>query len=203
MGPGDCPHTLPEEVRMISKVALVLAVAGLAAASCTRSGGSTGTSASPATPTGAGPEASSPALTPSPSAIVQANFVETIDNEWFPLIPGSRYVYKGVKDGEPAVDVVTVTGQTKVIDAVTCLAVRDILMLGGKLAEKTEDWYVQDRQGNVWYFGEDTAEYNAKGKVTNREGSWQSGVDGARPGIFMPASPQTGQSFQQEFYPGQ
>jgi len=191
------------EVSMIRKETLVLAVVGLAGASCTKSSGSNGQSVSPASPSGPGQVTSPAGATPSPSAIDPANFVGTIDNEWFPLLPGSRYVYRGQKDGETAIDLVTITGETKIIDGVRCLAVRDVLRLGGKLAEKTEDWYVQDRQGNVWYFGEDTAEYNDKGKVVTTEGSWQSGVDGARPGIFMPADPQTGQSFQQEFYPGQ
>jgi hypothetical protein len=190
---------------MIRKLALLLAAAGLVAAGCTKSPASTASSSGAPSQTGANPVASSPSSVPTPTAtaIDPANFVDTIDNQWFPLLPGSRYVYRGVKNGETAIDVVTITGETKVIDGVKSLAVRDVLKLGGKLAEKTEDWYVQDRQGNVWYFGEDTAEYNDNGKVVSTEGSWQSGVDGARPGIFMPADPQTGQSFQQEFYPGQ
>jgi hypothetical protein len=72
----------------------------------------------------------------------------------------------------------------------------------GHLAERTTDWYAQDALGNVWYFGEDTAELNAGGKVTSREGTWQAGVDGARAGIFMPAHPKLGQSFRQEFLKG-
>jgi hypothetical protein len=188
---------------MVRKGAILLVAAGLFAAGCTKNAGSTASSSGAPSSTEAGPVISSTGPTPSASAIDQANFVDTIDNEWFPLLPGSRYVYRGGKDGETAVDVVTITGATKVIDGVKCLAVRDVLRLGGKLAEKTEDWYVQDRHGNVWYFGEDTAEYNDNGKVISTEGSWQSGVDGARPGIFMPADPQIGQSFQQEFFPGQ
>jgi hypothetical protein len=190
---------------MIRKSALLIVAAGLVAAGCTKSTGPTASSPSAHSSAGSSPVAISPsgAPTSTPAAIDPGNFVGTIDNEWFPLLPGSRYTYKGTKDGKAAVDVVTVTGETKVIDGVTCTAVRDILTLGGKLAERTEDWYAQDRQGNVWYFGEDTAELNAKGKVVSTSGSWQSGVDGARPGIYMPANPQTGQSLQQEFYSGQ
>lgn len=155
---------------------------------------------SPATTTLAPSASIAPSV--SPAAIDPANFVAQVDNPWFPLMPGTTLTYEGTKDDEPAVDVFEITGQTKVVDGVTCLVIRDTLTLGGKLAEKTEDWYVQDRLGNVWYFGEDTAEYDEQGLVTSTEGSWQAGVAGAQPGIFMPAEPQVGQSFQQEYYAG-
>jgi hypothetical protein len=110
--------------------------------------------------------------------------------------------YRGIKDGETAVDTFTVTTDTKVVAGVTCVVVKDELTLGGDLAETTEDWYVQDRDGNVWYFGEATQELDG-GKVVSTEGSWETGVDGALPGIFMPARPEVGQSGVQEIYPGQ
>ena len=83
-----------------------------------------------------------------------------------------------------------------------CRAVDDRLFLAGHLEERTTDWYSQDAAGNVWYFGEQTAELDAKGKITSTEGTWQAGVDGAKPGIFMPAHPRPGQSFRQEYYKG-
>jgi hypothetical protein len=137
-----------------------------------------------------------------PSGSVLPAFVSVIDNPWFPLKPGTTLVYRGLKDGEKAVDTVRVTSETKVVDGVTCVAVRDELTLGGDLAERTEDWYAQDAAGNVWYFGEDTAELDPSGTVTSTEGTWASGVDGARAGIFMPADPQIGDSHLQEFYAG-
>jgi hypothetical protein len=136
-------------------------------------------------------------------SIDPANFVAAIDNPWFPLKSGTTLEYRGIKDGEKAVDTVTVTSETRVVAGVTCVVVRDELTLAGALAEKTEDWYVQDRQGNVWYFGEATAELDEAGKIVSTEGSWRTGVDGARPGIFMPADPVLGYSGAQEFYPGQ
>ncbi|MBI5106547.1 MAG: hypothetical protein HZB46_16445 [Solirubrobacterales bacterium] len=123
-------------------------------------------------------------------------------NPWFPLVPGTRYVYEGIKDGKPARDVFTVTNATKTIQGVPCVVVQDRLYLGGRLHERTTDWYSQDAAGNVWYFGESTAELDAHGKVTSTEGSWTAGVDGARPGIFMPAHPRRGQSYRQEYYKG-
>ena len=131
-----------------------------------------------------------------------SSFTARVDNPWFPLIPGTRYVYVGVKDGQPSRDVVTVTRETVVIDGAPCVAVRDRLSIRGRLAERTTDWYTQDDRGNVWYFGEDTAELDRQGRVTSTEGTWKAGVDGARPGIFMPARPRVGQSFRQEFYKG-
>jgi hypothetical protein len=191
---GVSGEELLKEDIMLRKLGLTLVLIGLAGAACTKSSGSTATS--PSTPPAS-------AGSPTSTAIVQASFVDKVDNEWFPLVPGTTLTYKGTKDDEPAVDVFEITGETKVIDGVKCVVVRDTLTLGGKLHERTEDWYVQDRQGNVWYFGEDTKEYNEKGKVVSTSGTWQAGVDGAQPGIFMPADPQSGQSFQQEFYTGQ
>ena len=121
---------------------------------------------------------------------------------WFPLVPGTTYVYRGVKDGEPTRDVVHVTSRMRTIDGVRCVAVTDRLYASGRLAERTTDWYAQDRSGTVWYFGEDTAELDRAGRVTSREGSWLAGEDGARAGVFMPARPRVGQAFRQELLKG-
>lgn len=75
--------------------------------------------------------------------------------------------------------------------------------MSGRLEEKTTDWYTQDSRGNVWYYGEQTAELDAGGHVTSTQGSWQAGVDGTKPGIFMPAHPQVGESARQEYFKGQ
>jgi hypothetical protein len=129
-------------------------------------------------------------------------FSAQITNQWFPLEPGSRYVYTGLKDAQPSHEVMTVTHRVKMIDNVPCAAVDDRLFIRGKLAERTTDWYTQDSNGNVWYYGENTAELDRHGRVTSTEGSWQTGVNGARPGIFMPAHPRVGQGGRQEFYKG-
>jgi hypothetical protein len=138
--------------------------------------------------------ASSPAL--------GRRFGPRVDNPWFPLKPGTVLVYEGIKDGKPARDVVAVTRRTKVIAGARCVVVHDRLYLRGRVAERTSDYYAQDRRGNVWYFGEATAEVDAHGRVTSREGSWRAGVNGARAGTFMPAHPRAGQRFEQEHYPG-
>src|SRR5438045_257298 len=129
------------------------------------------------------------------------HFSAHVTNPWFPLTPGTRYVYTGVKDGKPARDVVLVTQETRVIDGAPCVTVRDRLYLNGKLAERTTDWYSQDARGNVWYFGEDTAELS-HGKVTSTEGTWLAGVDGARAGVYITARPVLGRSYRQEYYKG-
>jgi len=144
----------------------------------------------------------SPGGTPAPAPPSGAGFVRTVDNPWFPLRPGATFVYRGVKDGEPTRDVVHVTRATRVIDGVRCTAVTDRLYGSGHLVERTTDWYAQDRAGTVWYFGEDTAELDATGQVTSREGSWLSGVNGARAGVFMPAHPRVGQAYRQEYLEG-
>jgi hypothetical protein len=166
----------------MSRFALLLGVATLIATS-----GIPGASESPATPT----------HPPGP-----AGFTGLVDNPWFPLRPGTTYVYRGMKDGKPSRDVFAVTARTKTIQGVACTVVSDRLYLRGHLHERTEDWYAQDKTGNVWYFGEATAELNPDGSVKTTEGSWQSGVNGARAGIFMPAHPHPGQTGRQEFYKG-
>jgi hypothetical protein len=125
-----------------------------------------------------------------------------VTNPWFPLVPGSTLVYRGVRDGKPARDVVTVLRRTAVVDGVRCRAVRDLLYLSGRLTERTTDWYAQGRSGTVWYMGEATAELDRHGKVTSREGSWRSGEHGARAGVFMPGTPRPGQRFRQEYRRG-
>jgi hypothetical protein len=131
-----------------------------------------------------------------------SSFSARVDNPWFPLLHGTRWVYTGVKDGKPTRDVVTVTGQTKRIEGVPCVAVSDRLYMLGRLEERTTDWYSQDSQGNVWYFGENTAELNASGHVTSTEGTWKAGVSGAKPGIYIPGHPRLGQTAVQEFLKG-
>jgi hypothetical protein len=127
-----------------------------------------------------------------------ANFVDVIDNKYFPLDPGTTFVYEGNAER----DVMAVTSDTKKIMGVECVVVDDRGYEGGKLIEKTYDWFVQDKRGNVWYFGEDTAEYE-NGKVTSTKGSWETGVDGAKPGIIMQADPKVGESYRQEYYKGE
>jgi hypothetical protein len=130
------------------------------------------------------------------------NFVRTIDNPWYPLRPGTTFVFTGVSDGKPTRDVVTVTRQTKTILGVHCVVVRDNVYESGRLSEATNDWYAQDKHGTVWYFGEATSTVNPAGKVTSTRGSWEAGADGAQAGIVMPARPKVGESFRQEYYKG-
>jgi hypothetical protein len=132
----------------------------------------------------------------------RTGFSAKVDNPWFPLKPGTTYTYRGVKDGKPARDVLTVTHGTATIDGAPCVVVEDRLYLGARLRERTTDWYTQDRKGNVWYFGETTAELDASGHVTSREGTWRAGVKNAKPGIYMPAQPKRGQAGQQELFKG-
>jgi len=162
-------------------------------------------------PSLASPEAPIPSASPEPPAPATsatpkfdpANFVAVVDNPWFPLKPGTTYTYRGSKEGQKAVDVYTVTKKTKVVGGVKATVVHDELFLNGRLAERTDDWYAQDKQGNVWYLGEATAELNGSGSVISTGGSWETGVAGARAGIYMPAHPKIGAAAPQEQFPGQ
>jgi hypothetical protein len=129
-------------------------------------------------------------------------FTADVDNPRFPLVVGRTLVYSGAKDGKTAIDLFHASRRTRVIDGVRTRVVEDRLFLDGVLEERTSDYYAQDDCGNVWYFGEDTAELDGHGNVTGTEGSFHAGVDGAQPGVFMQASPEVGRRFRQEWYAG-
>ena len=130
--------------------------------------------------------------------IVPTNFVSTIDNPFYPLTPGTTFIYVGTIGGAVESNVVAVTHNTKVILGVTCAEVRDTVYSDGVLTEDTLDWFAQDTAGNVWYFGENTHELDGN-EITNIDGSFKAGVDGAKPGIIMKAHPAIGDFYRQEF----
>jgi hypothetical protein len=132
-----------------------------------------------------------------------SDFTAQVDNPWYPLKPGTTYTYLGHKDGHVARDVLIVTRQTRTITGIPCVVIQDRLYLDGKLHERTTEWYSQDKQGNVWYLGENTAELDKTGHVVNTDGTWLAGAKGATAGIFMFARPKVGRSAQQEFLKGQ
>jgi hypothetical protein len=137
-----------------------------------------------------------------PAHLDPSNFVQTIDNPYFPLEPGTRWEYKATSSEGDERIVVTVLDRIKVVDGVTARVVHDeVTEVGGALIEDTYDWYAQDKQGNVWYLGEDTKSF-ADGSVSTK-GSWEAGVDDARAGIAMPAKPKVGASYYQEYFKGE
>jgi hypothetical protein len=119
---------------------------------------------------------------PIPNVTVNpADFSTTIDNQYMPLRPGTKLIYEGTKDGAATRIEVSITKETRLIMGVTCVVVNDQVLVKGQLEEATLDWYAQDSKGNVWYFGEDSKEYQ-NGKVLSTKGSWEAGVEGAQPG---------------------
>jgi hypothetical protein len=133
-----------------------------------------------------------------------ADFTTEIDNPYWPMSLGSRWVYRETdEEGTVLKVVVTVTDQTKTIaNGVEARVVHDVVSEEGEAVEITDDWYAQDSAGNVWYLGEDTAEYK-NGKVVSRQGSFEAGVDGAQPGVIMPRNPVVGLAYRQEYYEGE
>lgn len=148
------------------------------------------------------PRNPAPVTMPYEPRIDPADFVAAIDNPYLPLPVGRTLVYEGVSDGERERVEVTVTARTREVMGVTTIVVRDRAFVEGALVEDTFDWFAQDRWGNVWYFGEETAEYQ-DGEVVTRAGSWEAGVDGAQPGVVMLAEPRVGDRYRQEFYEGE
>lgn len=130
-------------------------------------------------------------------------FTHPVDNRYLPFLPGAQWVYQGVnEDGDQETTTVEVLTETRVVMGVTTTIVHDVVTIGTTVVEDTQDWYAQDDDGNVWYFGEDTTAFDGTGSAST-EGSWEAGVGGASPGIVMPADPQvTGAGYRQEYRHG-
>jgi hypothetical protein len=183
--------TKRQKLMTAGAIALALGVAGCGSDG-DESGGGTSTASS--TPSGL-PQGSEHV------AIDPAEFTTNIDNTYWPMVPGSRWVYSEEEDGARQRVVVTVTNDTKTIDGVETRVVHDVVSAHGVTVEDTHDWYAQDSVGNIWYFGEDTTEYK-HGKPASTQGSFEAGVDGAEPGIALPAEPATGMAYREEFKAG-
>lgn len=133
---------------------------------------------------------------------IPVQFVDTVTNRYFPLIPGTKSFYRGFDGNTPTSDIMYVSYNKKRILGIDCTVVRDEFYEDGVLIERTLDWYAQDAAGNVWYFGEDSRDFDAEGNVISTHGSWEAGVDGALPGIIMKAKPTPGDRYMQEVAPG-
>ena len=137
-----------------------------------------------------------------PARLDPADFTTEIDNPYWPMSPGSRWVYREVENGDALRVTVTVTERTKTIDGIEARVIHDLVTTpDGEKVEDTFDWYAQDSKGNLWYLGEDTKEYEGD-KVVSTEGSWEHGVDGAEAGIVVAADPEQGLTYREEHYAG-
>jgi hypothetical protein len=128
-----------------------------------------------------------------------ANFTGPIDNPYWPMAPGTKWVYK---EGATQRVNIVVKQRTRTILGIEATVVHDVVSDHGDLVEDTLDWYAQDDCGNIWYLGEKTAEYE-NGVVVSTEGSWEAGVDGAQPGVIMAADPVPGMTYRQEYLAGE
>jgi hypothetical protein len=133
-----------------------------------------------------------------PANLDSADFASRIDNPYWPMAPGSRWVYR---EGDQRT-VVAVTDKSKRILGIPATVVHDVVTEDGALVEDTWDWYAQDKEGNIWYLGEATKEFE-NGKVKSTEGSWEAGVEGAEAGIIVPAKPKVGMTYRQEYLKGE
>jgi hypothetical protein len=146
------------------------------------------------------PEAHAASTPPRPSV---AAFDHPTQNPYYPLVAGTVSRYRGTSDGERFEETVVVTHRHRTVEGVRTTVVRDVLRrLDGTVAERTHDWYAPDQHGNVWYFGEATATYDASGALESREGSWLAGEHGAEAGLIMPAHPRVSDAYRQEFRAG-
>ena len=188
-----------ERSRMRPTAALVLVLAAILASTVACGSGGKDRGAETARDASEGPALPQGS---EPVDLAPADFTSEIDNPYWPMEPGARWIYRetDAEGAELRVDV-TVTGRTREILGIEATVVHDRVTEDGRLKEDTYDWYAQDRWGNVWYMGEDTKEYEG-GKVSSTEGSWEAGVDGAQAGIILPADPEPGLAYRQEHYAG-
>ncbi len=196
------PYTerMARRVAALAMVACLAAVCACGADQPTAKTGDSSTSKEAVVPFA--PEvAEQPAANYEPK-IDPSNFVKEVDNPYFPLKPGTTWVYEGkTEDGtERVVD--TILHKTKTIMGVECVILHDKVFVNGEKVEDTFDWHAQDKEGNVWYFGENSRDFE-NGEIVSRGGSFEAGVDGALPGIIMPADPKVGDSYRQEFSQGE
>lgn len=135
---------------------------------------------------------------------IPSQWVGAVTNPFFPLVVGTTKTFEAQTSAGVETTIVEVLNQTKVVNGVTAIVVRDRVSLGGSVIEDTYDWYAQDAAGNVWYLGEDSKEMQ-NGRVVSTDGSWEWGKDGALPGIIMWANPAAhmGEAYRQEFYRGE
>jgi hypothetical protein len=137
-----------------------------------------------------------------PVTLDPADFTTDITNPYWPMAPGDRWVYRETDgEGDEQRVEVTVTDMAKTVMGIEALVVHDVVSEDGQLVEDTFDWYAEDADGNIWYLGEDTKEFE-NGKVKTTEGSWEAGVDGALAGVIVPAQPEPGQVYREEYYKG-
>jgi hypothetical protein len=176
-------------------VALALALAGVALGGC--AAGSADRASGVAMPT-ALPQGAEPVeLDPD-------EFSVDITNPYWPMSVGDRWVFDETgADGTGQRVEVTVLDETHTVaTGIEARVVHDLVTQDGAVVEDTLDWYAQDSAGNVWYLGEETAEYE-DGLAVSTEGSWEAGVDGAQPGIAVPADPRPGMAYRQEYLAGE
>ena len=182
-----------------------LVVLCLVVTSCSNGGSSNGRSAAPLATTAGATASQSPTPSPSPTyavEVVAGDFTANVTNAWFPLPVGRTWEYRGVDEDGSVRELVTVSEETEKVGGVPCRVVLDRLFHGDVLSETTKDLYAQDRQGAVWYFGEDTAELDEDGGMVTTEGTWHYAVSGALPGIVMTAVPTVGDTHRQEYLAG-
>ena len=132
--------------------------------------------------------------------IEPSNFTTKIDNPYFPLTPGTRTIYEATTQDGLQRTTTEVTRDTKNIMGVDTVVVHDTVTIDNEPFEDTLDWYAQDRDGNVWYFGEATKEF--KDGSADTAGSFEGGVNGALPGVIMPGHPHVGDQYRQEYAKG-
>ncbi|MCC7189809.1 MAG: hypothetical protein IT312_13800 [Anaerolineales bacterium] len=137
--------------------------------------------------------------------LTPADFAAVVDNPYYPLIPGTIWVYEArLKNGSIERIELEVLHETRIVNGVAVTVLHDTVFVNGVIVEETYDWFAQDKDGNVWYLGEEVDNY-VNGALTNHAGAWEWGKDGALPGIYMWADPSAhmNETYYQEFYAGE
>lgn len=131
-----------------------------------------------------------------------ARFTTEIDNPFFPLPVGYRIVLEGGGWFSDLLVRITVLVETRTVAGVETRVVEEYEAEDGRVLEISRNYFAQTQDGTVCYFGEEVDLYDGDGNVVSNAGAWLADGQTNVPGIFMPASPEVGQAFQQEIAPG-
>ena len=195
---SDVYHRYRKLIRRPGPLAAVAVVALLSGCGAATMAAAPESAPSPPTAAGGLPQGGEP------FELDPADFTTAIDNPYWPMVPGSTWVYTET-DGEGTAEDITVevlAETKKIANGIEARVVRDTATQDGVAVEATDDWYAQDGKGNIWYLGEYVTNYS-DGKVVDHAGSFEAGVGGALAGVAMPADPVAGMSYRQEYSKGE
>jgi len=143
---------------------------------------------------GAGAPPAPPAPPPPPPVVPPGDAPPAAEHPYFPLTPGSFWIYEGFEEGRRKSEEVRVLDERRSILGFACAEVEERVRLDGELVEVTIQWFALDANGALWWFGE-RSHAIVDGRPEATGDSWEAGRDGALPVMLLDGDPEAGESF--------